>query len=98
MRRILDGREYYTEGKQTISLTPGEVTSTQTLVRAQDVQTPLYEIIEVTSGSDVILGADFNSPGHVMVDGAGSTFRVPSGSIVFNQISMIGVSGGSDGS
>lgn len=45
LRRITKGREFYTEGKQSVEIVSGDVPqTTQTLVRSGDVQPPLYVV------------------------------------------------------
>jgi hypothetical protein len=44
MRQIVTGREYYTEGKQTVTLTSNTTGGTYTLVRATETQPALYQI------------------------------------------------------
>jgi hypothetical protein len=45
LRHIVGGREYYTEGKQSVAIASGTVApAVQTLVRGEDVSGPLYEI------------------------------------------------------
>ncbi len=55
LRRIDKGREYYTEGKQTVEVMTGTLrAATQTLVRAADAQGALYQLLD-GSGSAVLV-------------------------------------------
>lgn len=63
MRRITAGREYYTEGKQTVSLSTGSVGPVgQTLLRAQDIQTPLYVVQDIGTNSSVLAALFTSTP------------------------------------
>jgi hypothetical protein len=58
LRHVIKGHEYYTEGKQAVQLVQGnEPWKQQLLVRADDTQQPMWQII---LGSDALIakGAD----------------------------------------
>ena len=50
MRHIDRGQEYYTEGKQTVSLVPGRAQTQVELVRASETQPPLFQISLLRQG------------------------------------------------
>jgi hypothetical protein len=50
MRKVVSGREYYTEGKQTVALQPGYVDSVATLLSADESQPALYQIEAMQGG------------------------------------------------
>lgn len=51
IRRVAAGREYYTEGKQTVGLVRGALdAATFQLVRPQEAQAPLFQIVSTGAG------------------------------------------------
>lgn len=58
LRRVVDGRRYYTEGKQRVEIVDGSTEPVPvTLVRASDVQGALYQILDA-AGHAVLVAFD----------------------------------------
>ncbi|TDW68999.1 hypothetical protein EDF57_101893 [Novosphingobium sp. PhB55] len=68
LRRITSGREFYTEGKQSVEIvTAAGETTTQTLIRASDAQGALYQIL-AKSGSAVLVSPPGSNQRRLLFD------------------------------